>query len=86
MSASWTSLVLGLTWRGILNPRLGLDLLKALWAFRARQWWSRAPFLPVPDKAYLQWRMHTAYADEHAVPPMEDVIRFARWRRETLGL
>jgi hypothetical protein len=30
--------------------------------------------------------MYTAYADENAVPAAEDVIRFARWRRETMGL
>jgi hypothetical protein len=30
--------------------------------------------------------MYTAYADEDAVPPLEDVIRFARWRRQTMGL
>jgi hypothetical protein len=30
--------------------------------------------------------MYTAYADEDAVPPLGDVIRFARWRRETMGL
>ena len=44
------------------------------------------PFLPLPDRTYLRWRMYTAYADEAAVPPVEDVIRFARWRRETMGL
>jgi hypothetical protein len=30
--------------------------------------------------------MYTAYADENAVPPVEDVVRFARWRRQTMGL
>jgi hypothetical protein len=30
--------------------------------------------------------MYTAYADENAVPPLDDVIRFARWRRQTMGL
>jgi hypothetical protein len=30
--------------------------------------------------------MYTAYADENAVPPLEDVVRFARWRRQTMGL
>jgi hypothetical protein len=30
--------------------------------------------------------MYTAYADESAVPPPDDVVRFARWRRETMGL
>jgi len=33
---------------------------------------------------YTRWRMLTAYGDEHAVPPVEDVINFARWRRETM--
>jgi hypothetical protein len=30
--------------------------------------------------------MYTAYGDEDAVPPLEDVIRFARWRRKLLDL
>jgi hypothetical protein len=30
--------------------------------------------------------MYTAYGDETAVPPAEDVIRFVRWRRETMHL
>jgi len=65
---------------------MAIDLMRTAWAFRARGWHSRFPFLPLPDSTYLRWRMHTAYADERAVPPAEDVIRFARWRRETMGL
>lgn len=83
---SWVSLVAVLAGRSLLNPRLGLDLLKTGWAFRRRGWWSKAPFLPVPDPAYLRWRMYTAYGDERAIPPPADVIRFARWRRETMHL
>jgi hypothetical protein len=86
MSATWTSLLLRLAGRAVLNPRLALDLLRTAWAFRRRYWWRQAPFLPLPDPTYLRWRMYTAYADEHAVPPADDVIRFARWRRETMGL
>jgi hypothetical protein len=86
MAETWTSLTAGLVWRGILNPRLALDLLRTAWAFRRRRWWTRPPYLPLPDRDYLRWRMYTAYADEAAVPPAEDVVRFARWRRETMGL
>lgn len=86
MSRSWLSLTVRLAGRGLVNPRLGIDLLRTVWAFRRRRWWARAPYLPLPDRAYLRWRMYTAYADEGAVPPIEDVVRFARWRRETMGV
>ena len=85
-AASWSSLAVRLAARAALRPRLTLDLLGALWAFRRLEWWRRPPFLPLPDQDYLRWRMYTAYADEHAVPPADDVVRFARWRRETMGL
>jgi hypothetical protein len=83
---TWTSLIAVLARRGLFDPRLALDLLRTAWAFRRRRWWAQAPFLPIPDRDYLRWRMYTAYADAAAVPPPEDVIRFARWRRETMGL
>jgi hypothetical protein len=30
--------------------------------------------------------MYTAFGDEDAVPPVIDVLRFARWRREVMRL
>ncbi len=85
-SRSWGSLATALVGPALVNPRLALDLIKTGWAFRRRNWWSRAPFLPLPDPTYLRWRMYTAYGDEAAVPPVEDVVRFVRWRRETMRL
>jgi hypothetical protein len=82
----WPSLVARLALRAIVNPRLALDLLRLAWSFRARNWYRRAPFLPLPPADYLRWRMFTAYGDERVVPPLEDVVRFARWRRETMHL
>ena len=81
----WRTLVLALAARALVSPRLALDLLSTGWGFRRRDWWRKAPFLPVPDRTYLRWRMYTAYGNEDAVPPTDDVIRFARWRRETMG-
>jgi hypothetical protein len=83
---SWTGLILVLTGRALVNPRLAVDLLRTAWAFRRRRWNTRFPFLPLPDVPYLRWRMYTAYGDEDAVPPAGDVIGFARWRRETMHL
>jgi len=85
-SAGWSALFARLSLRALVNPRLALDLLRLTWSFRARDWFRRAPFLPLPPAEYLRWRMFTAYGDEAAVPPVEDVIAFARWRRETMRL
>ena len=84
--ARWPALAARLAVRGLVNPRLALDLVRLAWSFRARAWYRRPPFLPLPPRDYVEWRMFTAYGDEHAVPPLEDVVRFARWRRETLHL
>lgn len=85
-SSSWPAVAAALALRAAVNPRLALDLVRLAWSFRARGWWRRPPFLPLPPRAYVRWRMYTAYGDEAAVPPVEDVVRFARWRRETMGL
>lgn len=83
---SWLQLSFALVPRALLSPPLAIALLAALWAFRRRGWWRRFPFLPLPDRTYLRWRMYTAYGDETTVPPARDVIRFVRWRRELLDL
>lgn len=75
----WGRLTLGLTVRAATSPSLARDLLRVAWRFRARQWWRRFPFLPVPSRDYVRWRMYTAYGDEKAVPPVQDVVRYARW-------
>ena len=84
--AGWLGLTVQLTLRAVVSPRLALDLLRLTWAFRARNWYRRAPFLPLPPADYIRWRMYTAYGDEHAVPPVEDIVRFATWRRRVMHL
>ncbi len=75
----WGRPSLALTARSLAHPTLAADLLRVAWRFRARGWWRRFPFLPIPPREYVQWRMHTAYGDADAVPPVDDVVRYARW-------
>lgn len=75
----WPRLLLLLTARSLMNPAVGVALARVGWRFRRRRWPLRFPYLPVPDREYLRWRMYTAYGDADAVPPPEDVIRYARW-------
>ncbi|HJU90809.1 MAG TPA: hypothetical protein VJ672_15575 [Gemmatimonadaceae bacterium] len=76
---SWARLTTALALRALANPALAVDLLRVAWRFRSRDWWRRPPFLPLPAREYVRWRMHTAYGDHDAVPPVDDVIRYARW-------
>ncbi len=85
-AGSWSAFYAKLALRAAVRPRVALDLLRLAWSFRARGWYRRPPFLPLPPREYLRWRMLTAYGDETAVPPVDDVVNFARWRRETMGL
>ena len=77
--ARWGSLILVLALRSLRRPSLGIDLLRVGWRFRRRHWPRRAPFLPLPAREYVRWRMLTAYGDPDAVPPADDVERYARW-------
>lgn len=78
-SSTWTGLMLRLVLQGIRRPSTAAALLGVAWRFRSRGWYRRFPFLPLPDREYLRWRMLTAYGDPDIVPPASDVVRFARW-------
>ena len=75
----WTRLTLTLAARAAVNPALATDVLRVAWRIRANGWYRRFPFLPLPSRKYVRWRMHTAYGDDTAVPPVDDVVRYARW-------
>jgi len=61
------------------RPRIVPHLLLAAWAFRARHWYRRAPFLPVPPRSYMRWRMETAYGDAEASPSLDEMERYLAW-------
>ncbi len=76
---SWPRLVTRLGVHSLGHPAHGVELLRVLWRFRRRSWYRRFPFLPLPAGDYVRWRMHTAYGDHDAVPPAEDLVRYAHW-------
>ena len=75
----WTRVTLELMLRALRHPALAADLLRVAWRFRARGWYRRFPFLPLPARDYVRWRMHTAYGDHDAVPTAAEIERYARW-------
>ena len=49
-------------------------------------WWRRWPPLPVPDPAYLRFRLQTAYGDPERAPDPADVVVYLEWCREWRGV
>lgn len=75
----WFNLGLRLVLRAIRRPSLAVALVKVSWRFRSRAWYRHFPFLPVPDREYLRWRMYTAYGKYDFVPPAADVEHYSFW-------
>ena len=65
--------------RALVRPAVGAALVRVAWRFRSHGWYRRPPFLPIPDRDYVRWRMDTAYGDPDAVPPIDAIVRYAEW-------
>jgi hypothetical protein len=61
----------------------------SLWSTALRQgvrlvpsrWWTRAPYLPMPSRSYLEFRIVTQYGDSSHRPESVDVLNYLRWCR-----
>lgn len=73
------SLYLSSAGLALRRPRTIPHLLRAAWAFRARDWYRRPPFLPIPPASYLRWRLETAYGDPGARPSPDEMERYLSW-------
>lgn len=61
------------------HPQWVPSVIRAAWRLRQADWWRRRPWLPVPDPAYWEFRVHTAVGrDGQALTPQE-VVAVARW-------
>lgn len=64
------------------HPSLWLTGLRQARRLAPSGWWRRPPFLPVPDGAYLRFRLETAYGGVGDHPPEgEDLVTYLRWCR-----
>ncbi len=68
------------------HPGLWVTGLRQALRLAVPGWWRRPPFLPLPDPAYLRFRMETAYggAGDQAPRP-EDLVTYLRWCRDFRG-
>lgn len=63
------------------TPSLWRAAIDALWVHRRSAWYRRPPFLPLPDRQWIEWRAVTVYGRAQ-VPEPDHVIDWLTWRRE----
>jgi len=67
----------------LMRPGLWLTALRQAWRLVPRRWWARPPFLPLPDREYLRFRLETQYGDPEHRPEPDDLVTYLEWcRRE----
>lgn len=65
------------------RPHLWLTAVRAAVDLAPRGWWRRPPFLPVPDRRWLHFRLVTAYGGEGTTPMRsDDLITWLEWKRD----
>jgi hypothetical protein len=75
---SWTRSVLAVAAR----PGLWPTALRQGARLAPDRWWGRPPFLPLPDRSWLRFRMETAYGgDGRGGPRPDDLVTFLEWSR-----
>lgn len=68
------------------RPRLWGTAVGAALALAPGNWWRHPPFLPLPDRSLMRWRIATAYGSEEAAVDPADVVAYLEWRqRSTQG-
>lgn len=73
---------MGSAWAVAKRPSLWLTALRQWKRTTPAGWWRRAPFLPVPSRDYLAFRMVTQYGDANHRATSADVLNYLAWCRQ----
>ena len=61
------------------RPRLWRPAVVQVRRLAPPRWWARRPFLPVPDAAWMRFRLETQYGDASHPPVPADVVTWLEW-------
>jgi hypothetical protein len=65
----------------VVRPALWGIAVVQLFRLAPTGWWKRPPFLPLPDREYLRFRLQTQYGDPDRVPEPADLVTYLHWCR-----
>ena len=66
---------------GEIKISIIIVLIKYGWGVRRKNWWFRYPFLPIPPKEWVLWRIETAWGIDSRefslskLPPLKVIIK-----------
>jgi len=64
----------------LVRPHLWRSGLRAGLHLTPRRWWTRSPFLPIPDRDYWHFRMVTMFGgDGTGSLTTEQIVDYLRW-------
>ena len=63
----------------IARPRLWLTALRQYRATLPTRWWRRRPFLPIPPREYVRFRLLTQYGSMNHRIEAVDVLNYLSW-------
>jgi cytochrome c biogenesis factor len=66
----------------VVRPYLWATAIGAWFAFTPLGWWKRWPFLPIPDRSVVDWRVTTAYGQPDMTLATNDMLSYLQWRRQ----
>ena len=64
------------------RPRLWPVAVRQLRRTAPDRWWARRPFLPVPTRRYLDFRLLTQYGETSRSVVAADVVDYLEWCRQ----
>lgn len=77
VAPGWTGAVLAV----LVRPALWPTAVRQALLLAPARWWRRRPYLPLPDRAYLAFRLETMYGAGAPAPAPGDVVAYLRWCR-----
>lgn len=70
----------------VVHPFDAVLLVRAGWRLRSKRWWRTAPFLPLPPKAYWEFRMVTLGGTKGFQATPSELVDAAKWSlRQRVG-
>ena len=70
----------------IVRPTLWVTAVRQLARLAPTGWWKRAPFVPVPPRNYMEFRLVTQYGGEHGALQADiraqDVVDYLQWCKQ----